>query len=102
MKVALAALRRARSFGSLEETLGQEFRVSLRCFAAPDLAEGIRAQVIDKDRSPRWQPARLDDVGEERVRSYFAPLGSLPGEERVPELGLADRVASPATSGVSR
>ena len=27
-----------------------------------DLPEGIRAQVIDKDRTPRWQPARLADL----------------------------------------
>ena len=27
-----------------------------------DLREGIRAQVIDKDRSPKWSPATLDGV----------------------------------------
>ena len=27
-----------------------------------DLTEGIRAQVIDKDRNPRWNPARFDAV----------------------------------------
>ena len=25
--------------------------------AQPDLVEGIRAQLVDKDRSPRWNPA---------------------------------------------
>lgn len=81
-KVALAALRRARRLDSLEAALDQELRVSTRCFAAPDLAEGIRAQVIDKDRNPRWTPATLEQVTEERVAAYFASLG-------VRELGLA-------------
>lgn len=81
VRVALEALRRARRLDSLEAALDQELRVSTRCFAAPDLVEGIRAQVIDKDRNPRWNPATLTQVGEELVAAYFAPLG-----ER--ELGL--------------
>lgn len=80
VKVALAALRRARELRSLEEALNQEYRVSLRCFAAPDLVEGIRAQVIDRDRNPQWEPAVLEQVTDEQVEGYFAPLGQ--------ELGL--------------
>ena len=60
--LTLASLRGARSLPDLESVLVQEFRVSVRCLDLPDLAEGIRAQVIDKDRSPRWSPARLADV----------------------------------------
>jgi enoyl-CoA hydratase len=30
--------------------------------------------VIDKDRSPKWRPARLADVGAADVEAYFAPL----------------------------
>jgi enoyl-CoA hydratase len=81
VKVALSALRRARRLGSLEAELNQELRVSTRCFGAPDLAEGIRAQVIDKDRDPRWVPPVLEQVKEEHVEQYFAPLEH--------ELGLA-------------
>lgn len=75
LKVALEALRRARGLGSLEEELNQELRVSTRCFTAPDLAEGIRAQVIDKDREPRWSPSALEQVGPQDVARYFEPLG---------------------------
>ncbi|WP_228076076.1 enoyl-CoA hydratase/isomerase family protein, partial [Cellulosimicrobium cellulans] len=28
----------------------------------PDLVEGIRAQVVDKDRDPSWRPATLAEV----------------------------------------
>ncbi|MGF1425266.1 enoyl-CoA hydratase/isomerase family protein [Kitasatospora sp. LaBMicrA B282] len=81
VKVALTALRRARALGPLEAVLDQEFRTSCAALATPDLAEGIRAQVIDKDRNPRWQPAALADVTADEVARHFAPLG-----ER--ELGL--------------
>lgn len=82
VKATLAALRRARSLDTLEEVLDQEFRTSCAALAGPDLAEGIRAQVIDKDRNPRWDPPTLADVTDEAVARFFAPLG-----ER--ELGLA-------------
>ncbi len=74
VKVTLASLRRVRGM-SLAEALAQEYRVGLRCLAGPDFREGIRAQVVDKDRTPRWQPAALADVTDDDVEAYFAPLG---------------------------
>ncbi len=82
LKVTLAALRRARRLGSLEATLDQEYRVSCAALDSHDLVEGIRAQVVDKDRSPRWSPATLAEVSEDDVARYFAPRGA-------DELGLA-------------
>ncbi|MEU5126828.1 enoyl-CoA hydratase/isomerase family protein [Streptomyces mobaraensis] len=73
LKVTLAALRSARGLDSLEAVLEQEFRVSCAALSSPDLVEGIRAQVVDKDRNPRWNPARLADVTEEDVARFFAP-----------------------------
>ncbi|MET9701210.1 enoyl-CoA hydratase/isomerase family protein [Streptomyces sp. NPDC006529] len=75
VKVALAAVRRARALGSLERVLAQEFRVSCAALSWPDLVEGIRAQVIDKDRTPRWFPADLAGVSGADVERSFAPLG---------------------------
>ena len=37
-----------------------------------DMREGIRAAVIDKDRKPKWSPARLEDVSEATVDAYFS------------------------------
>ncbi|MBY8885497.1 enoyl-CoA hydratase/isomerase family protein [Streptomyces sp. PTM05] len=83
VKVTLAALRRARSLGPLEEVLRQEYRVSCAALSSPDLVEGIRAQVIDKDRAPRWTPPTFAEVGEADVARWFTPLGDreldLPG-----------------------
>jgi enoyl-CoA hydratase len=63
LTVTLASIRRARTLGTLREALDQEYGLVM-WFATtqPDLVEGIRAQVIDKDRMPRWQPASLDDL----------------------------------------
>ncbi|MEU6219327.1 enoyl-CoA hydratase/isomerase family protein [Streptomyces sp. NPDC047022] len=82
LKITLAALRRARRLSTLEQVLDQEFRVSCAAVAIPDLVEGVRAQLIDKDRAPRWSPATLAEVADADVERFFAPLG-----ER--ELGLA-------------
>ncbi|MCX5193021.1 enoyl-CoA hydratase/isomerase family protein [Streptomyces sp. NBC_00249] len=75
LKVTLAALRRARELGPLERVLEQEYRVSCNALAHPDLVEGIRAQVIDKDRDPAWNPPTLTEVRDSDVERYFAPLG---------------------------
>ncbi|KAA6435221.1 enoyl-CoA hydratase/isomerase family protein [Agrococcus sediminis] len=72
--VTLAALRRARRMGSLEEALVQEFRVSRHVSLAPDFAEGVRAQLVDKDRRPRWRPASLAGVTPAMVEACFAPV----------------------------
>ncbi|MFI6253035.1 enoyl-CoA hydratase/isomerase family protein [Streptomyces sp. NPDC051016] len=82
LKVTLAALRRARELGSLERVLDQEYRVSCATLATHDLVEGIRAQVVDKDRTPHWSPATLAEVTDADVDRFFAPLGAR-------ELGLA-------------
>lgn len=75
LKVTLASLRRAASATSLEEVLDEEYRVSLAALASHDLVEGIRAQVVEKDRNPQWSPRTLADVTREDVDRYFAPLG---------------------------
>ncbi|GAA1839841.1 enoyl-CoA hydratase/isomerase family protein [Agromyces salentinus] len=62
LTVTLAAVRRARTLPRLEEALEQEFQLVSWFIEQPDLHEGIRAQVIDKDRNPAWNPATLADV----------------------------------------
>lgn len=63
LTVTLAAVRAARELPDLRAALEQEFGLVL-WFAAtqPDLAEGIRAQLVDKDRTPRWQPSSLAEI----------------------------------------
>lgn len=62
LTVTLESVRRARTLPNLEAALEQEFRLVSWFIEQHDLREGIRAQVIDKDRSPKWSPSTLDDV----------------------------------------
>jgi enoyl-CoA hydratase len=70
VKVTLRAVRAARSM-TLRQVLDQDFRFARHFLGRPDLTEGIRAQVVDKDRNPRWQPARLADVTDADVDAFF-------------------------------
>ncbi|MEV6392748.1 enoyl-CoA hydratase/isomerase family protein [Nocardia xishanensis] len=82
LKVTLRSLRAARDLPSLEAVLNEEYRVSIASLRSHDLVEGIRAQVVDKDRNPQWRPATLAEVSDAQVAAYFAELGDK-------ELGLA-------------
>lgn len=88
--VTLAALRRARQLASLEEALAQEYRVSRHMSLAPDFIEGIRAQLIDKDRAPKWTPPTLAGVTQAMVEGCFAPVPE--GDLEVPA-PLAEEIA---------
>ena len=73
VSVALEAVRRAAKLDTLEDVLRQEYRTSCGSLRSHDLVEGIRAQVIDKDRNPKWSPASLAAVTNADVEAYFAP-----------------------------
>ncbi|MFI9387482.1 enoyl-CoA hydratase/isomerase family protein [Kutzneria sp. NPDC052558] len=72
LKVTLRALRQAAALPDLESALAQEYRLARHAFGTAELIEGIRAQIIDKDRSPRWSPSTLADVDDAVVDAYFA------------------------------
>lgn len=76
MVVTLKLLRLARASSSLEQCLVREYRAALEVFASDDFREGVRAAVIDKDRSPKWSPPRIEDVTPEMVALYFAEIGA--------------------------
>lgn len=70
--LTLAALRRAATLPDLRTALDQDLAVSTFLLDVPDMAEGIRAQVIDKDRSPRWDPPSLAEVDVAAFDHLFA------------------------------
>ena len=73
LKVTLAMLRAGRQSRDLETCLEREFGGTASTVISHDFHEGVRAAVIDKDRNPKWQPRRLDDVGEDIVEAYLTP-----------------------------
>ncbi|WP_058836666.1 enoyl-CoA hydratase/isomerase family protein [Luteimonas abyssi] len=66
------ALQRRAAGLSLAETFRLEYIVALHCAAHGDFAEGIRALLIDKDRTPRWTPATLDEATPAWAQAFFA------------------------------
>ena len=66
LHVALEQVRRARTMAFADE-LRMERDMVHHCFAlrpgaASETVEGIRALAVDKDYSPQWNPARIEDV----------------------------------------
>lgn len=56
---------------SLADVFRMEYIVALHCCADGQLQEGIRALLVDKDKSPKWMPADINDVTDELLESYF-------------------------------
>lgn len=69
-KVTLRALR-AGAHLDIAGALRNEYRVVCATKNGHDFYEGIRAQLIDKDRNPKWSPATLAEVGNDSVDAYF-------------------------------
>ncbi|MBE0441798.1 MAG: enoyl-CoA hydratase/isomerase family protein [Psychrobacter sp.] len=60
---------------SLEQVLYLETNVAVHCAANPDFKEGVRALLIDKDRSPQWSRSLadcLDTKGQAYIQQHFA------------------------------
>ncbi|MGC4074049.1 MAG: enoyl-CoA hydratase/isomerase family protein [Nibricoccus sp.] len=78
-----------REFKLLEECLSREYTAALKIFTSHDFPEGIRAVVVDKDRMPKWSPARIEDVTKDMIDAYFI---AKEGEE----LTIGRKPAAPA------
>lgn len=61
---------------SLPAAIRQEFRWVWRAMEQGDFIEGVRAQILDKDRNPRWRHASPADVTPAEVAAMLAPLGA--------------------------
>ncbi len=76
LATTLAAVRKARKLGSLEEALNVELRLCLRLFEDGEFVEGVRALLVDKDKNPKWNPPTLAGLSDAAVEALFAPLPS--------------------------
>lgn len=70
MAVTLEMLRRGRRL-SLEQCFALELHLDRQWFERGDLIEGVRALIIDKDKSPRWNPPTLHGLALNHVESFF-------------------------------
>lgn len=70
LKVTLEQLRRGRTL-DLNACLQMEYGLAQHFAMDKDFYEGVRAQIIDKDKKPQWQPATLNAVSNAKVAAYF-------------------------------
>ena len=70
----LEMMRRLKGNTDIRAALALEYRYTFRAMEHGDFLEGIRAAIIDKDRSPNWRHT-LDDLPAGAVQDMLAPLG---------------------------
>lgn len=70
MAVTLEMLRRGRHL-PLEQCFALELHLDRQWFERGDLIEGVRALIIDKDKTPRWNPPTLRELDASHVESFF-------------------------------
>ncbi len=70
LKVALRYLQTARS-QSLDEIMNMDLNIALEFMEQHDFYEGIRATLIDKDRTPNWKPQKITDITDKQVAAFF-------------------------------
>ncbi|ELK04788.1 3-hydroxyisobutyryl-CoA hydrolase, mitochondrial [Pteropus alecto] len=75
LKITLRQLMEGSS-KTLQEVLTMEYCLVQALMVHHDFHEGVRALLIDKDRSPKWKPANLKEVTDEDLNNYFKFLGS--------------------------
>ena len=73
---AMELVHRARVRDRIDEALRGEFRFAYRLAEQGDFQEGIRAAIIDRDRTPKWAHSALEDPSAMEVASMLFPLGA--------------------------
>lgn len=74
-KVSLKLLLDGKTMPTFEDEMRQEYAVVTRIVQRPDIVEGVRAVIIDKDHAPKWDPATPAAVTDHMIDRIFAPLG---------------------------
>jgi enoyl-CoA hydratase len=73
LALTLEAIGRAKTARSMAEVFVTEYRLVSRLYEGGEFIEGVRALLVDKDKAPKWRPARIGDVTPALIESYFAP-----------------------------
>lgn len=73
LKVVLEQIRRGERL-DFDHCLKMEYRLANHFLHSFDFFEGVRAALIDKDKSPLWHPDSLNEVTEETVQEFFQAL----------------------------
>ena len=79
LHVSLEQIRRGRQL-TMADDLRMERDIVHHCFhtkhldrsgTSSETVEGIRALAVDKDNSPAWNPARIEDITNDMIEPFF-------------------------------
>ncbi len=70
LKVALRYLQTTRS-QCIDDIIEMDVNIALEFVEQHDFYEGVRAQLIDKDYHPQWNPSKVAEVSEKQVAKFF-------------------------------
>ena len=73
MGVATRQLDISKSL-TLKDCLSMEFRICQAMMDRHDFYEGVRANLVDKDRDPKWKPITVDLLEEKLIDDHFKNL----------------------------
>ncbi|KAH7659147.1 Enoyl-CoA hydratase/isomerase protein [Dioscorea alata] len=80
LKISLRSIREGR-LQRVGTCLIREYRMIchvLRKEVSKDFFEGCRAILVDKDRNPKWEPSRLEQIDDQMVDRYFSKVDNWP------------------------
>lgn len=73
MKLALHLIDDAAKH-DFDTVIARDFQVAAHLLRGHDFYEGVRAQLIDKDKSPQWAHGSVNDVSDAAVASCLLPV----------------------------
>src|SRR3546814_1705402 len=67
-------LREGAAMPDFAAEMRQEYAIGSRVVQMHDFLEGVRALIVDKDNSPKWNPPTAEAVTDAWIDAIFAPL----------------------------
>ena len=74
MAVSLVQIEKSKQL-TLKDCLAMEFRICQSMMAKHDFYEGVRANLVDKDREPKWSPSDIKSITDQIINEHFNHLG---------------------------
>ena len=105
MACTVELVHRVRPNDTIEGALTLEHRYTCRSMEHGDFLEGVRAAIIDKDKSPKWRHPGPASVPPAEVSRMLAPLGdgelTWGGDMKVGFIGLGN-MGAPMAANLAR
>jgi enoyl-CoA hydratase len=71
-------IMRRGATATLPQALAAELALVKQIAMHPEFFEGVRAVLVDKDRAPKWQPAKLEEINAASIHALFADTPPTP------------------------